>query len=66
MDKECRHCLYFDRCGSNKVCEYHEPLGDEYDDNIEDIIEDRRTTFREEWFRYIEENEEWFYFSQLC
>lgn len=59
MDKECRHCLYFDQCGSDEACEYYEPLGDEYDDDsIEDIIEARRIEFREEWFQYIEENED--------
>ena len=59
MDKECRHCLYYDQCGSYEVCEYYTPLGDEYDENnIEDIIEARRMEFREEWFNYIEENED--------
>lgn len=58
MNKECRHCLYFDQCGLDEACEYYAPLGDEYDDdNIEDIIETRRIEFREEWFEYIEENE---------
>lgn len=59
MDKECRHCVFFDQCGSKEACEYYAPIGDEYnDDNIGSIIEARRMEFRDEWFKYIEENED--------
>lgn len=58
MDKECRRCLYFDLCGSPDVCDHYAPPDDEYsDDDIEGIIEEGRIVFRQEWFRYLEENE---------
>lgn len=54
MNKNCRHCFFFDQCSSGEVCEDYTPLT--YDVSIEETIESGRTEFHEEWFRYIEEN----------
>ncbi|MDE6149352.1 MAG: hypothetical protein K2F81_04560 [Ruminococcus sp.] len=60
MNNDCKQCMYFDNCSSYEVCADYTPLEDDVD--IDKIIESRRTEFREEWFQYIEENEEYFLF----
>lgn len=54
MNKKCRRCLYFDLCGTNKVCDDYTPLSENIDINY--IIEAKRREFYKEWFQYIKEN----------
>lgn len=56
MNKNRKQHLYFDNCDLGEAYKDYTPLED--DANIDDIIESERIEFREEWFRYIEENEE--------
>lgn len=58
MNENYKQCPYFDNCGLDETYKDYTPLGDDVE--IDDIIESRRIEFREEWFRYIEENEEQF------
>lgn len=54
MNKSCKQCLYFDRCSSNEACEDYASLVDD----IDEIIELEFIEFCEEWFKYIDENED--------
>ncbi len=74
MNKPCRKCLYFDlgcsyyrkhyRSNKERACDFYTPITTfDEDMEVENIIESRRTEFREEWFKYIEENEDCFIFN---
>lgn len=47
----CEDCIWVDDCHSNYTCEYFSPS----DENIDDLIEEERFSFREEWNEYIED-----------
>lgn len=56
--KSCKYCYYTDFCASDEVCDNYAPIGEtgEYF-SIDELIEQRRNEFREDFFRYIEIND---------
>ena len=57
MVKQCNNCFYHDCCDVAGVCDDYTSLDLLFDDDeVEKIIEDRRTAFYTEWFAYIDEN----------
>ena len=55
MKKQCSNCFYYDKCRSAEICRDYIPLYEEREDmDIEDMIEDGRQSFYEEWAKYIE------------
>lgn len=45
----CKNCLWCDQCGQEFACNNFSPI----EENIDEIIEENRYTFREEWNKYI-------------
>ena len=54
MDNGCDRCLWSGQCSDEFICEHFTPLEEEL---IDDVVEWNRYKFREEWFRFVEE--EW-------
>lgn len=56
--KSCADCYYNDDCGTDDyVCDSYMPITFVAEqDFIDEMIENNRYSFREEWFEYIEEN----------
>lgn len=54
--KQCANCYYNNLCNSDEICDEYYPIGEtSADDSISDSIESKRISFRNEWFKYIEE-----------
>ena len=56
--RTCEDCYYNDKCGADDyVCDAFMPLTFVAEqDFIDEMIENERYSFREEWFEYIENN----------
>ena len=55
-NKYCETCYFSNACYCDDMCDYYYPA-DEFmiNENIDNIIEDNRISFRAQWFCYIEE-----------
>lgn len=50
----CDKCLWYEQCQLDEVCEHYTPVDEgEY---IDEMIEEGRYEFREEWFDYISQD----------
>lgn len=50
----CADCYFFDVCSSNRVCSDYTPVVEQDDYNyIDNLIEDNRARFYDEWIKYI-------------
>ena len=54
--RTCGECLFFDICDHRKVCCDFYPADDNQHD-VDEIIDEGRNEFYDEWFRYISEYE---------
>lgn len=51
-ERECSMCIFGDKCQSNVCfCEYYSSVIE--DENIDELIEDRRNEFTKDWLQYI-------------
>lgn len=55
-DKYCSNCYYGDKCGNPNACKDYTPfIEEDINEEVNDMIENNRRTFRAEWFEYIED-----------
>lgn len=53
--KYCTNCYYNALCDYGEACDEYYPVNDTaVDSAINDVVEDNRISFRQEWFEYIE------------
>lgn len=52
----CKKCLWYDRCTADNECEHFIPFDD--DEYTEEIIDNGRYEFYEEWFDYTDQVDE--------
>lgn len=53
--KDCSSCYYNHSCDSSQVCEDYFPVDNLLTDAaIDEMIENNRISFRDEWFNYID------------
>ena len=55
MVAACDKCLWCEQCLLDEVCEYYTPVDE--DEDIDEVIERGRYSFRDEWFTYISQKE---------
>lgn len=55
MINRCKYCYFGDMCEDKLPCDSYSPI-DTYDFDIDYIIEQERDSYREEWFKYTDEN----------
>lgn len=55
-ERNCRNCLFGDKCSAAQVCDYYAPLND--DGGEDKYIENGRQEFYKDWMRYTSENDE--------
>lgn len=53
MNKQCSDCYFGNKCRSFYACEDYAPINP--DEDADEIIENGRKEFMEEWFQYISE-----------
>lgn len=53
-DKSCKYCYYNDFCFEDGVCDNYTPVGDSA---IDELIEQKREEFRNDYFKYIKDRE---------
>ena len=56
MTRDCKSCIYYDKCIHDVLCDDYYTI----DEEIKEMIEyerdtEERASFREEWFEYIEQ-----------
>lgn len=54
--KDCKACLFEDKCRSETDCKYYSPLDDYDDDLLEEYIDDMRAEYYTAWMEYVSEN----------
>lgn len=52
----CEKCIWFDQCGAETTCEYFSTMDE--DAEAEAMIAEERAAFFEEWYAYIEQEDE--------
>lgn len=58
MKRRCSNCYYFDKCKGGTLCDDYYPIDEEAEDEmIDELIEDNRRAYRQEWQSYISECE---------
>jgi len=51
--RSCRNCLWYDSCGSSKICEYYDTIEETFRDiEIEKMIEKEREEFAQKYRVY--------------
>ena len=55
MSKECKNCIWFDKCGQEDVCESYEPSSTEEEESAnaaayEDDLKNRHTLYKRQIF----------------
>lgn len=55
LNRSCYNCCFAGLCDITDGCEDYTPLY-EHDEDIDIFIENKRTEFRSDWFKYIENN----------
>lgn len=55
-ERNCRNCLFGDKCSDAQTCDYYAPLND--DGGEDKYIENGRQEFYKDWMRYTSENAE--------
>lgn len=53
MNKQCSDCYFGNKCRNFYACEDYAPINP--DEDTDEIIENGRKEFMEEWFQYISE-----------
>lgn len=62
MMKHCSNCYYRDMCEQEEPCDDYTPIDESAEDEeIAEMIEERRQEYYEAWFEYIKENDEYFF-----
>lgn len=52
--KYCANCYFGNTCPSDKICDGYIPLDEDFiNDDIDDVIEQKRVEFHKEWRKYI-------------
>nr|DAP58628.1 MAG TPA: toxin [Caudoviricetes sp.] len=54
--KDCRACLFGDKCRSDADCEYFSILDDYDDDTQEEYIDAMRGEYYMAWMKYVSDN----------
>lgn len=55
--KSCQNCLYLDQCPAKKPCSHYYPI-DEDGELADDLIEQGRQRFYDEWRSYMMESQD--------
>lgn len=53
--KRCSNCYFGDKCRSPYACDNYSPIHEFTDDEVDEMIENGRLEFLDEWNQYIEE-----------
>lgn len=54
-NKRCSNCYFGDKCRSLYDCDNYSPIHDLTDEEVDEMIENGRREFLDEWNQYIEE-----------
>lgn len=58
LSNNCKNCFYSIKCNEDLGCDYYFPMiADAEQAMIDELVEEGRYSFRDEWFKYIEEND---------
>lgn len=61
MKRRCNNCYFGDICNGTKKCSHYTPFEYETDDDeIEQLIEQRRVEYRIEWLEYAQKRTDFF------
>lgn len=54
-NKRCSNCYFGDKCRNLYDCDNYSPIHDLTDEEVDEMIENGRREFLDEWNQYIEE-----------
>lgn len=55
-ERNCRNCLFGDKCPAAQACDFYAPLDD--DCGTDEYIEKERQEFYKDWLRYTSETDD--------